>query len=162
MHIQLIEAATDTHWEQATLLMQRVYVGVGYTAAEKASDFMTRKNLEPSGQLLVAVDDVDDLLGVVLLLHRVSALRQLAGPKEREFRLLAVDDKARGKGVGQRLVEACVDRAFAAGAQAMVLWSQPSMHSAHRLYERLGFSRAPERDQEDPRGFTRMVFRKEL
>lgn len=50
----------------------------------------------------------------------------------------------------------------AEGARAMVLWSQPSMSSAHRLYERLGFSRAPERDQEDPRGFTRMVFRKEL
>jgi ribosomal protein S18 acetylase RimI-like enzyme len=151
-------ATTDGDWEQATSLMQRVYVGGGYTAAASASDFMTRKNLEPAGQLLVAVDDADVVLGAVLLLHPVSALRQLAGAEEREFRLLAVDEKARGKGVGEQLVQACLDRAFAAGAQAVVLWTQPSMYSAHRLYERMGFRREPERDQEDPRGFTRLVY----
>jgi hypothetical protein len=32
------------------------------------------------------------------------------------------------------------------------------MHAAHRLYERLGFVRAPERDVADPRGFTRLVY----
>jgi ribosomal protein S18 acetylase RimI-like enzyme len=151
-------ATTDGDWEQATLLMQQVYVGGGYTAAVNASDLMTRKNLEPAGQLLVAVDDADVVLGAVLLLHPVSDLRQLAGAEEREFRLLAVDDKARGKGVGEQLVQACLDRAFAAGAQAVVLWTQPSMYSAHRLYERMGFRRAPERDHEDPRGFTRLVY----
>jgi ribosomal protein S18 acetylase RimI-like enzyme len=153
-------ATTDGDWEQATSLMQRVYVGGGYTAAASASDFMTRKNLEPAGQLLVAVDDADVVLGAVLLLHPVSALRQLAGAEEREFRLLAVDDKARGNGVGERLVQACMDRAFAAGAQAVVLWTQPSMHSAQRLYARLGFQRVSERDQEDARGFTRLVYRR--
>lgn len=151
-------ATTDGDWQQATSLMQRVYVGGGYTAAVNASDFMTRKNLEPAGQLLVAVDDADVVLGAVLLLYPVSALRQLAGAEEREFRLLAVDDKARGKGVGEQFVQACLDCAFAAGAQAVVLWTQPGMHSAHRLYERMGFRRAPERDQEDPRGFTRLVY----
>ena len=158
MIAQVREPASENEWQQATQLMQRVYVGGGYTAAVNASDFMTRKNLEPAGQLLVAVDDADVVVGAVLLLHPVSALRQLASAEEREFRLLAVDDKARGKGVGEQLVQACLDRAFAAGAQAVVLWTQPIMHSAHRLYERLGFRRAPERDQEDPRGFTRLVY----
>lgn len=151
-------ATTDGDWQQATSLMQRMYVGGGYTAAVNASDFMTRNNLEPAGQLLVAADDADVVLGAVLLLHPVSALRQLAGAEEREFRLLAVDDKARGKGVGEQLVQACMHRAFTAGAQAVVLWTQPGMHSAHRLYERMGFRRARERDLEDPRGFTRLVY----
>lgn len=155
---KFLEASTDSHWQQATSLMQRVYVGGGYTAAVNAGDFMNRKNLEPAGQLLVAVDDADVVLGAVLLLHPVSTLRQLAGAEEREFRLLAVDEKARGKGVGEQLVQACLDRAFAAVAQAVVLWTQPSMYSAHRLYERMGFRREPERDQEDPRGFTRLVY----
>ena len=66
---QVRESVSENEWQQATLLMQRVYVGGGYTAAANASDFMTRKNLEPAGQLLVAVDDADVLLGAVLLLH---------------------------------------------------------------------------------------------
>ena len=43
-----------------------------------------------------------------------------------------------------------------------MIWSQPRMHAAHRLYARFGFARAPERDQYDERGFTRLVFVKEL
>ena len=140
-------ATTDGDWQQATSLMQRVYVGGGYTSAVNAGEFMNRMNLEPAGQLLVAVDDADVVLGAVLLLHPVSTLRQLAGAEEREFRLLAVDEKARGKGVGEQLVQACLDRAFAAVAQAVVLWTQPSMYSAHRLYERMGFRREPERSR---------------
>lgn len=158
MIIQLREATSENDWQQATSLIQRVYIGGGYTAAVKASDFMTRKNLESAGQLLIAVDDANVVLGAVLLLDPKSALRQLAGVEEREFRLLAVDAKARGKGIGEQLIQACLDRAFSAGAQAVVLWTQPSMHSAHRLYERMGFYRAPERDEEDARGFTRLVY----
>ena len=159
MHIipHLREAATDREWEQATALLQRVYVAGGCTAAANASQFMTRENLEPAGVLLFALDGEEAVVDAVQLLHPVSVLRQLAAAQEREFRVLGVDDNARGKGVGEQLVQASLIRAFAAGAQAVVLWTQPSMHSAHRLCERLGFRRAPERDQEDPRGFTRLV-----
>jgi len=156
------KATTDGDWAQTTSLMQRVYVDGGYTQATNAAQFMTRENLEPAGVLLIATDGAGTVVGVVLLPHEESALRQVAGANEREFRLLAVDARSRGSGIGERLVRECIERASAEGARAMVLWSQPSMSAAHRLYERLGFSRAPERDQEDPRGFTRMVFRKEL
>ncbi|MBK9415708.1 MAG: GNAT family N-acetyltransferase [Flavobacteriales bacterium] len=164
MHMtpHLREAATDREWEQATALLQRVYVAGGYTAAANAGQFMTRENLEPAGVLLVALDGEDAVVGAVLLLHPASALRQLATMYEREFRVLGVDERARGLGIGEVLVQACVDRAFASGAQAVVLWTQPSMHSAQRLYKRLGFRRAPERDVEDPRGFTRLVFQRDL
>lgn len=158
--IKLLEAATDTHWEQATALLQRVYVGGGYTAAENASRFMTRSMLEPEGVLIIALDAQEDVVGAVLLLHPSSTLRQLSGETEREFRLLAVDERMRGTGAGEALVRSCLERAFAAGTSAVVIWTQPSMDSAHRLYERLGFLRAPERDQQDPRGFTRMVYRR--
>ena len=76
--------------------------------------------------------------------------------------MLAVAPEARGKRIGEALVRACIERAMNDGARAVVLWSQPTMPAAHRLYERLGFVRAPERDQEDVRGFTRLVFRKSL
>lgn len=152
------EASTDRDWEQATALLQRVYVGGGFTAAVAAAQFMTRANLEPAGVLWVAVDPADVVLGTVLLLHPESALRQLALAGEREFRMLGVGAGARGSGIGTRLVEACVTRAFAEGAKAVVLWTQPRMHSAQGLYERLGFRRVPERDEDDDRGFKRLVY----
>lgn len=45
------------------------------------------------------------------------------------------------------MVRACVGRARAMeGCTAVVLSTQRAMHAAHRLYERLGFVRTPERD----------------
>lgn len=156
--ILLLEASTDRDWDQATALLQRVYVDGGFTATEQAKTFMTRANLEPAGTLLLAVEGLDTVIGAVLLLHPVSTLRQLAEGDEREFRVLGVDERARGRGVGELLVQGCLERSHAAGARSVVIWTQPSMFSAHRLYERLGFERAPERDVLDPRGFTRLVY----
>ena len=49
-------------------------------------------------------------------------------------------------GVGEALVRACVERAEQAGARTLRLSTQPQMAAAHRLYERLGFTRTPDRD----------------
>jgi ribosomal protein S18 acetylase RimI-like enzyme len=69
-----------------------------------------------------------------------------ADPSEAAFRMLVVDPAVRGAGVGELLVRSCLDRARAAGRTTMVLSTDPRMTAAHRLYERLGFSRLPERD----------------
>ncbi|MBK9763173.1 MAG: GNAT family N-acetyltransferase [Flavobacteriales bacterium] len=42
--------------------------------------------------------------------------------------------EARGTGVGEALVRACITQAKSIGAKAIVLWSQPTMLNAHRLY----------------------------
>lgn len=63
------------------------------------------------------------------------------------FRMLAVDPAAQGRGVGPRLVVECLERARAAGCRRMVIGSTEWMTTAHRIYERLGFRRAPELDQ---------------
>ena len=63
------------------------------------------------------------------------------------FRMLAVDPAVQGRGVGPRLVAECLDRARAAGCRRMVIGSTEWMTTAHRIYERLGFRRAPENDQ---------------
>lgn len=67
---------------------------------------------------------------------------------EAGFRMLAVDPSAQGGGVGRALVEACIERARADRRSALVLLTLPSMRTAHRLYERVGFERAPDRDWE--------------
>lgn len=62
------------------------------------------------------------------------------------LRLLAVDPEARGEGIGQALVEECVRRARRMGAAELGLHSSASLRAAIRMYERMGFARAPEHD----------------
>jgi ribosomal protein S18 acetylase RimI-like enzyme len=52
---------------------------------------------------------------------------------------VVVDEGARGKGVGEALSRAALDRAAAQGARTVELTSRPSREAANRLYQRLGF-----------------------
>lgn len=63
-----------------------------------------------------------------------------------EVRLLAVAPAARGQGVGGMLMRECVERARRAGAPALTLHTTDIMRTAMRMYERMGFLRAPELD----------------
>jgi ribosomal protein S18 acetylase RimI-like enzyme len=60
--------------------------------------------------------------------------------------MLAVDPAAQGRGVGAALLEWVVEASRRPGKDGIVCSSLPSMRSAHRLYARAGFTRAPERD----------------
>ena len=72
------------------------------------------------------------------------------GESEREgeagIRMLAVAPEAQGRGIGRALTEACMAIARANGRRRMVLLTLSSMAPAQRMYESLGFRRAPERD----------------
>ncbi|KUL30439.1 GNAT family N-acetyltransferase [Streptomyces regalis] len=99
-----------------------------------------------AAEVLVAVEK-GRLLGGVTFVPSGGPMADIAGPGEAEIRMLAVAQDARGRGAGEALVRACVDRARATeGCVRIVLSSQRTMHSAHRIYERLGFVRTPERD----------------
>ena len=52
---------------------------------------------------------------------------------------VVVDEKARGRGAGQALVEAAVDKAKELGCVTVDLTSRPSREAANRLYVRCGF-----------------------
>ncbi|MFF3344111.1 GNAT family N-acetyltransferase [Streptomyces sp. NPDC002779] len=99
-----------------------------------------------AAEVLVAAE-CDRLLGGVTFVPAGGPMADLARPGEAEIRMLAVAHAARGRGVGEALVRACVDRArTTTGCTGIVLSTQALMHTAHRIYERLGFRRAPERD----------------
>ena len=104
----------------------------------------------PATTLLVAHDDgaedPEDILGTVVYAAPGSPWQDLASGADAEFRMLATTPSARGRGVGEALVRACIDRAKRAAAPSIVLSTGPEMLAAHRLYERIGFVRAPERD----------------
>jgi ribosomal protein S18 acetylase RimI-like enzyme len=96
--------------------------------------------------VLVAVEDGRLLGGITYVAGPSSPSAEFEGDGEVGVRMLAVDPAGQRRGVGTALAAACVDLARARGARRIVLHSTPWMAGAHRLYERLGFRRAPERD----------------
>ncbi|MFE7381278.1 GNAT family N-acetyltransferase [Streptomyces zhihengii] len=97
-------------------------------------------------EVYVAVDEGGALLGGVAFVPEPGPYADVAGPGEAEFRTLAVAEEARGRGAGEALVRVCVDRARALGRARLVLSTQSAMHTAHRVYGRMGFVRTPDRD----------------
>ncbi|MFB9632700.1 GNAT family N-acetyltransferase [Streptomyces spiralis] len=99
-----------------------------------------------AAEVLVAVAE-GAVLGGVTFVPSGGPMADIARPGEAEIRMLAVARAARGRGAGEALVRACLDRARATeGCVRLVLSTQRTMHAAHRIYERLGFVRTPERD----------------
>ncbi len=110
------------------------------------SELLAAEDRAREAQLVVAVDDDGTLLGTVTFARAGTPWAEVSGPGEAEFRMLAVAAHARGRGVGDALTRWCLDRARADGCRGVVLSTLPAMHGAHRLYERLGFARTPDRD----------------
>lgn len=90
-----------------------------------------KKYTAPEGELLVAVDENDQVLGIVAY-HRHS--------KERcEMKRLYVSPACRGMKLGEQLVETITDHAKKAGYQEMVLDTIQPLKAAIHLYQKLGF-----------------------
>ncbi|QMU67799.1 GNAT family N-acetyltransferase [Streptacidiphilus sp. P02-A3a] len=116
-----------------------------------------------AAELLVAVDaESGELLGSVTFAAPGSRYANLAQEREGEFRMLAVSPGARGRGAGEALVRACTARGRELGLVRMVLSTEPTMVHAHRIYERLGFRRTPDRDWSPVPGIELLTYALEL
>ena len=96
-------------------------------------------------ELWVAEDD-GVVVGSVTYCLPGTPFAELSQDDEGEFRMLSVAAQARGRGVAEALVRACIQRSRELGHRALVLCSMKEMATAHRLYHRLGFERLPARD----------------
>jgi ribosomal protein S18 acetylase RimI-like enzyme len=84
-------------------------------------------------------------------------------PQQAELHRLYVRPDRRRRGLGERLVRLTEDHAREHGATSLFFWSDTRFAPAHRLYERLGYRRAPDtRELGDISGSVEYRFDKKL
>lgn len=132
-------------------LLTTVYVGEGHTTTARAEHMFAAQAVRDRGELIVAQIRGDEatlapLAGMIILVTPGHPGHQWGTDDEAELHLLAVDPSFRQRGVGRCLVDHAIRRAASLGFRQAILWTQPRMQAAHRLYHRMGFQRQVNRD----------------
>jgi DNA-binding MarR family transcriptional regulator/GNAT superfamily N-acetyltransferase len=98
-------------------------------AAEIVAQFI--KNYDPKCERAWVAEKDGQRVGAAFVAKKSDEIAKL--------RLLHVERKARGLGIGKRLVEECIRFARQAGYLKMTLWTQSSLHAARDIYKKAGF-----------------------
>ncbi len=144
--MEIRDARPEEHVALGQLTLA-AYRTVGAWSAGYEAELVDVAHRAAHGTVLVAADDDGTLLGCLTLVPPgPNGLSEHTVDGAASIRMLAVDERARGRGVGEALTTEAVTRARAMGAAQMVLHSATTMTAAHRLYARLGFTRDPSLD----------------
>jgi GNAT superfamily N-acetyltransferase len=76
-------------------------------------------------------EDAAGPLGCIFLVKKTKTTAKL--------RMLLVEPRARGLGLGNRLVDECLDFARQAGYKKITLWTNDILHAARQIYVKRGF-----------------------
>ncbi len=101
-------------------------------------------------ELLVAVSDDNKIFGAVVYFNDMQYYGS-GGTATKEknaagFRLLAVDPKGRGLGIGKLLTQECINKAKVNNLSEVIIHSTKAMQTAWKMYEKMGFTRSEDLD----------------
>jgi DNA-binding MarR family transcriptional regulator/GNAT superfamily N-acetyltransferase len=97
--------------------------------ARVVADFIN--NYRPERERCWIAEMDGEIVGSVFVVQHDETVAQL--------RLLLVEPRARGLGLGTRLVEECIRFARRRGYQKMVLWTNSVLVAARHIYQKAGF-----------------------
>ncbi len=97
--------------------------------AEIAARFIQRFKPEWERAWIAEIDG--EIVGSVFLVRK--------SPRVAQLRMLYVEPKARGLGIGARLTDECIQWARARGYRRLTLWTNDVLVSARRIYVAAGF-----------------------
>jgi DNA-binding MarR family transcriptional regulator/N-acetylglutamate synthase-like GNAT family acetyltransferase len=97
--------------------------------AQIVADFIT--HYKPERERCWIAEMNGEIVGSVFVVQ--------ASETEAKLRLLLVEPKARGLGLGTRLVEECIRFARRRGYKKLVLWTNNVLGAARHIYEKTGF-----------------------
>lgn len=152
-----IRNAKKEEYERAGNLLVQVYSALnGFPKLEEQPEYYNMlKNVgilteNPNIELLVAVSEQNKISGAVVYYSDMKDYGS-GGTATKEknacgFRLLGVDPKTRGYGLGKKLTSFCIEKGKSSKCQTMVIHTTNSMKLAWGMYERLGFKRANDLD----------------
>ena len=98
-------------------------------AAEIAGQFLKNYDHRRERCWIAEIDGV--IVGSVFLMQKSDSVAQL--------RMLLIEPKARGLGIGKRLVQECTRFATQVGYEKIMLWTNSVLHTARHLYQREGY-----------------------
>ena len=159
--LEIREIVRD-EYERLGQLMVEVYSNLeGFpTPSEQPGYYEMLANMgefteQKDTQVLVAMSAGGEMVGGVVYFADMARYgaggTATAEENASGIRLLGVDPKSRGAGVGKALTNACIQLARDKAHSQVILHTTQAMRIAWGLYERLGFERSPDLDfvQED-------------
>ncbi len=147
LEVRLMSAQDDA--EAVGEIVRRAYFDLPDYPRDREYDVIIGEVAQRALEDEVAVAVLDGrIVGCLTYVGPQSEHYEFADPHAASFRYFGVDPSVQRAGVGEAMVRWCIDRARGQGHHRLRIHTLESMPGARRLYERMGFERDPQFDED--------------